>query len=425
MRTHRVFAIAECAQLSRVIPGTPPVGVMGVAGLLAALVLAAVGWASLTEADLVVRAPARVRASTAPAVAFTASTGDRVTAAIGGRVAAVLVRDGAKVRAGDPLATLDTAQLANDVARLEAGALAARQARDATVRMAELARAEFEAAQATRDAELAQVAHDEWRARSRRLTDIALARSAFDSAERELARVRALVSDGAASQTQLELATAKQAERRAELGAAAVAAAGGRAEVLRRQRTQAERELAVRTEERAQLLARQTAELEAMDRQLANTQLELAKGTIRAETAGVIGGVSVAAGELVQPGRELFVIAPEAGLRVDAAVAVADVGRLQPGMPVRLRFDAFDWQRYGTVTGTIDQISPDAAPIAAGQALVYTVRIALATEQVGTGELKGQLKLGMTGTAEVITGRQGLLSLLLGRMHSAFSLGGS
>ena len=253
------------------------------------------------------------------------------------------------------------------------------------------------------------------------MTDIALARSGFDSADRELVRVRGLVADGAASQTQLEIAMARLGERRAELSAAEVASAGGRGEVLRRQRTLAERELAVRSEERAQQLSRQTAELAAVERELANARLELAKGTIRAQTAGVVGVVAIAAGELVQEGRELFVIAPDDGLRVDAAVAVSDVGRLQPGMPVRIRIDAFDWQRYGVATGVIDQISPDAAPITPGQALVYTVRIALDREQVGDG----QLKLGMTGSVEVITGREGLLSLLLGRMCSAFSLGGS
>jgi len=127
---------------------------------------------------------------------------------------------------------------------------------------------------------------------------------------------------------------------------------------------------------------------------------------------------------VVQPAQNMFSISPESGLRVDAAVSVADVGRLHVGLPARIRIDAFDWQRYGTITGTIRQISPDAEAISNGGGLVYTVRIELDREDIGRGDLRGQLKLGMTGMVEVITGHEHLLALLLGRLHQAISLGG-
>lgn len=426
MRTHRVFAIAECTALGRVVPSAPRLAVTATVVLLATLVVAVVVWSALTEADLVVRAPARVRARSAPQLAFSASSGERVSAAAGGRVATVGVHEGQRVSAGEVLATIDTSQLENDRLRLAAARDAARNAREAASRMSELATAQFNAAQAARHAELGQALRDESRGRQRRTADIKLAQGTVAALAREAERLRALERDGAASRSQVEQADAKLGEARVQLEAATVAAAGGRAAVLQRQLELAERDFAVRREELAQQLSQQTSELAAAERRLGNLELEIAKGQVKAETAGVIGTVSVTPGDVVQPGHAMFVISPESGLRVDAAVQVADVARLRVGMPVRIRLDAFDWQRYGVATGTIRQISPDAEPISAGggQALVYTIRIDLDAERVGTDELRGDLKLGMTGMVEVITGHEHLLPLLLGRMHQAFSLGG-
>jgi multidrug resistance efflux pump len=420
-----VFGIAECTTLGRIIPSSPPFAIGIIVIFLVALVGGAIAWAALTEAELVVRAPARVRARAAPHVAFTASSGERVMAQTAGRVATVLVREGARVKAGDRLAILGTEHLANDLAGLEAALGAARKARETTLRMQELAAAQFDAAQSTRRADLAQVERDEARGRSRRNAEIAVARTGLAAAKRDAERTRALEGDGAASPAQVEQAQSRVDEATARLRTAMVAAAGGRAEVLRKQIVQAERDFAVHREELAQQLSRQAADLEGAERRVSNARLELAKGIVYADTAGVIGTVSVSEGDIVEPGHTMFVMSPDDRLRVDAAVGVADVALLRPGMPVRVRIDAFDWQRYGTVTGVIRQISPDAESIdGRGGALAYTVRVELDSEELHHGSFHGELKLGMTGMAEVITGRERLLALLFGRIHQAFTFGG-
>jgi hypothetical protein len=61
--------------------------------------------------------------------------------------------------------------------------------------------------------------------------------------------------------------------------------------------------------------------------------------------------------------------------------------------------------------------------VAEGQrAPSYLVRIELAGEEVGRGELYGRVKLGMAGQAEIVTGQEGLLSLLLKRIRQTISL---
>jgi hypothetical protein len=50
------------------------------------------------------------------------------------------------------------------------------------------------------------------------------------------------------------------------------------------------------------------------------------------------------------------------------------------------------------------------------------VRIELDAEHIGRGTDRGALKLGMTGMVEVVTGRDNLLALFVGRIRHAVSL---
>jgi multidrug resistance efflux pump len=425
VKTHRVFSLADCVELARIVPQKPPIAVVGTVIALVALVAGGVAWAAIVDADVVVRAPARVRAKSAPRLSFTASSGEQVFAASSGRVANVLVAEGATVRKGDALAVLDTTQLENDRARLAAAVVTARDARDASVRMMKLAEDQFDAAQAERAAELAHESREASRSWRRTSADVEVAVTTLEAARREASRLTALLGDGAASQTQVDQATAKVREAQARLGAARAGGASDRAEVLRKQIALAERDYAVRREELAQHASAQTADLAAAEKRLANVEVEIDHATLRADIAGVVGSVGVSPGDIVQPTQGAFTITPSDGLRVDAAVAASDVALLRVGMRVRVRVDAFDWQRYGTVAGTIAQLGTDAESIAIApgrQAQVYIARIDLDDETIGRDDARGRLKLGMTGTVEIVVDRDRLLPLLLGRLRQGLSL---
>jgi hemolysin D len=426
VKTHRVFSLDDCVELARVVPQKPSIAVVGTIFALVALVAGGVAWAAIVDADVVVRAPARVRAKSAPRLSFTASSGEQVFAASSGRVAKVLVIEGAPVHKGDALAVLDTAQLENDRARLAAAVVTARDARDASVRMMKLAEDQFDAAQAERAAELAHESREASRSWRRTSADVEVAVTTLEAARREASRLTALFGDGAASQTQVDQATAKVREGEARLVAARAGGTSDRADVLHKQIALAERDYAVRREELAQHVSAQTGDLAGAEKRLANVEVEIARATLRADIDGVVGSVGVSVGDVVQPTQGAFTISPSDGLRVDAGVAASDVAQLRVGMRVRVRVDAFDWQRYGTVAGTIAQIGTDAESIAMGpgrQAQVYIVRIELDGETIGRDDTHGRLKLGMTGTVEIVVDRDRLLPLLLGRLRQGLSLG--
>jgi hypothetical protein len=54
--------------------------------------------------------------------------------------------------------------------------------------------------------------------------------------------------------------------------------------------------------------------------------------------------------------------------------------------------------------------------------VVYTLRIALSRDVVGRGAYRGRVRLGMAGQAEIVIGRESLLSLLIKRIRRTISL---
>src|SRR5512135_3119386 len=117
MRNALVLDLADCTEFRLTLQAQPPKIVHGTAGLLVMLLGAALAWSALTEADLVVRAPGRVRPVTTPEKVFNAARGDVLGGGAGGQVTEVRVLEGDKVRRGDLLILLETARLDNEIAK--------------------------------------------------------------------------------------------------------------------------------------------------------------------------------------------------------------------------------------------------------------------------------------------------------------------
>jgi multidrug efflux pump subunit AcrA (membrane-fusion protein) len=137
---------------------------------------------------------------------------------------------------------------------------------------------------------------------------------------------------------------------------------------------------------------------------------------------GVVTRGDVKVGDVLEAGKPVAEIAEQRGFLFEAAVASEDVGHLRVEMPARIKLDAYDYQRYGTVRGTVCYLSPDSGLAEGQQKATYLVRIAVEGDAVGRGEYHGQVKLGMSGQAEIVTGRESLLSLLVKRIHRTISL---
>ena len=129
-------------------------------------------------------------------------------------------------------------------------------------------------------------------------------------------------------------------------------------------------------------------------------------GVIHQRTVNTVGGV-------VTPAEQVMTLVPDAvPLEVEALVQNRDIGYVKAGMPVTLKIDTFDFQKYGTVEGTVLQVAKNAEN---DEQLgpVFTVMVEpKSTELEVDGELT-ELQSGMTVTAEIKTGQRRLIEFFI------------
>jgi HlyD family secretion protein len=94
-------------------------------------------------------------------------------------------------------------------------------------------------------------------------------------------------------------------------------------------------------------------------------------------------------------------------------IAEQDRGFLREGLPVKLKFNAFPYQRYGLIEGTLQFISPATKASATSKLPVYEGRITLDRDHYTVGETAYPLRYGMTASAEVVVRKRRLIDVAL------------
>ena len=127
-------------------------------------------------------------------------------------------------------------------------------------------------------------------------------------------------------------------------------------------------------------------------------------------------------GSVVREAETLFVVVPLDGvLEAEVQVEGKDVGHLKVGQPVRLKLDAFPFQKHGTGVGTVRLISQDSFASepkgeqrqTRGPTTVYRVRIDLNDMRLKALPKGFRMLPGMSVTAEVKVGLRSVLSYFL------------
>ncbi len=165
-----------------------------------------------------------------------------------------------------------------------------------------------------------------------------------------------------------------------------------------------------------------------------------ARHTLLSPVDGVVQDLAVhTENGMVEPGARLMVIVPrDAGIRVEAFVANADIGFVKPGQRVVLKVTSFDFRRYGAIDGTVSYVGHDAvnsgvqsgppaltgitngvapanAPQSGSEAAGPVFKAIIELDQTFM-EVEGQkidLLPGMSSEASVILGKQRLIEYLL------------
>jgi multidrug resistance efflux pump len=423
MRNALVSDLADCSEFRQTLLARPPAFVHASAALLAALLGAALVWLAVTQADLVVRAPGRIRPVTTPCKVIAGVNGETLSATSGGRVVAVHFREGDAVTAGQVLVELDTGQLDGEIARRRRTIQAGEEELANLDRQEALLARQFEAGRRKAEAELTQAREKVRQAREGRTSELRLAEMELEGAKDEESRLRQLVARGGASQSELVKATLKASEAEEKLRKARLPLNESEVEVARQALDLTAREHEVRRNELETKRGARRGEVDAARLELAKLEREREQAVIRAPVAGVVTAGDAKIGDILERGKPVAEIAEQKGFLFEVSVPNEEVGRLRPGMPARIKLDAYDYQKYGTLAGTVRYVAPDAAASDGQRAAHYVVRIEPAGDEVGRGDVRGRVRLGLSGQAEIVTDRESLLSLLVRKIRQSISLG--
>ena len=427
MRHHTVIDLKDCTEFRQTLEARPPRIVHGTVVLLTALMAAVIVWSAVTKPNLVVRASGRVR----PMMRANPSSSDvseetQVVPATGGQVIEVHFQEGGQVREGKVLIRLDTEQLQNKIDMWSRTMQIGNEELAKLSRVELLLRRQYEAAKAKAEAEVAQVNGELHRATQRQVSEIHLVQLELELAKDMKARVEKMTERNVVTERELVEAMSRVRVAEEKLAKARVPLGKGRGEVFRQALQLVDKDYQLKREELELKRVTKQGEVDAAEKELANLELERQKSILRIPTNGVLTSLDVKVGDIVQPGHSVASIAEQAGYRIDVSVSNEDVGLLQVGMPTRIKLDAYDYQKYGTLDGTVIFVSPDSKVSQNSngqQSATYTVKIALDGEEVSRGKLHGRVKLGMTGLVEIVTGQESLLTLLVKGIRSSISLG--
>ncbi len=152
------------------------------------------------------------------------------------------------------------------------------------------------------------------------------------------------------------------------------------------------------------------------------TQLEAAinKNTITAPISGTVNVVKeISAGGIIQPGETLLSIIPinETKYKMNIAVPNHEIGKIKIGNKVELNFQAFPKQSFGSLQGVITSIATDAIVQQDGKSY-YVVEASVPNTPLTNrkGE-QGEIRVGMTAEAYVITDSKKIIHYLLEKIN--------
>ena len=339
----------------------------------------------------------------------------RLTARQGGVVTAIHVREGDVVDVGQPVATLTLSSA------LEAG--------DSFVALSESLAAQGTAARAAAN-------QASLRAEQRQMVE---RRAAL---QRELAETR----------HRIDLQAQRLALARAEVTRAETIAAQG---FLPRRELEARRSAALAVEQQASELSAQAltyqreigevsarlaaipidlraASAEAasvragLDQQATQTEAQ-ATYIVVATVAGRIAALPVDTGQTVAPGAAVAVLtAGDSPLEAELYAPSRAAGFVREGQEVRLMYQAFPHQKFGTGEGTVTSVSRTvlapaevAIPGLQVQEPVFRVRVRMKQDSVSAYGQTVPLQPGMLLTADVVIDRRSLLEWLLDPLYAA------
>ncbi len=263
------------------------------------------------------------------------------------------------------------------------------------------------------------------------------AEAALDLARDEFIRYQELANTGAISQLQIseKKAALRTAEARLKRVKAVLNPTDADIEIARERVAQVQAEgeinLANINQEKSSLIERKVEiqnQINSNRQELDQVEIELEKSAVRAPESGIIQELRLRnPQQVLEAGETIARITPsDSPLNVKAFVDSRDINQVQVGQEVKIRISACPYTDYGTLDGTVSTISSDVTQLAGNDnntgifetnpfmgETTFRVTIKPHDLQIGSGDLKCQIKVGMEGRADIVTSQETLLTLIL------------
>ncbi|MDR3412581.1 MAG: HlyD family type I secretion periplasmic adaptor subunit [Formivibrio sp.] len=371
------------------------------ARILMALVVVLIAWSILGKIDIIVNATGKIIPS-----GYTKTIASVDVAS----VRALYVEEGQQVKAGDVLIELDTS--ASDADRDKATG-------DRTTALLQVARAKalIAAIDGGHSPQFPSVDHvpaNEWQAERLHLEgqyrdyvakltridgDIARYREALPLATQRASDYKALLNDHDVSNH----AWLEKEQARVDLAGQLADARNQRSALIEETRRTAYDQLTEGSKAAA------SSQQDALRSDAHSKLLKLTapvSGTVQQLDVHTVGGVVSSAKPLMQ------IVPQDNRVEVEAFLENKDVGFVQEGQSAEVKIDAFEYTKYGTVTGKVTHVSRDAIQDEK-KGLIYSTKIALDKSTIGVEGKEMLLSAGMSVNVEIKTGDRRIIEYVL------------
>ncbi len=169
-----------------------------------------------------------------------------------------------------------------------------------------------------------------------------------------------------------------------------------------------------RREETLNALAPIVGEIAELEESITKVEDRVARLEMRAPVHGIVKGLQAhTVGGVIAPGAVVMEIVPIGGaLIVETRITTRDVGHVQIGQPVSVKFTSFDYARYGDVPGTLKGVSATTF-LDEKEEPYYKGVVTLDRNHVGEDPARNHIIPGMTAQADIRTGEKTLIQYLL------------
>ncbi len=399
--------------------------------LIAGLFLAALLWAHFAEVEQV---------ATAPGVVRPVGQSKTINHPDGGRVTELLVAEGETLKAGQLLIKLDAElleekaarqtsewqALAAEVARLEAegvgstevvlpAALAASRPdlQDAQNRLFEARQEALEARRAAADELVQQRKSDALalaQSKKRVENNLAILRQQEES-------LRGLVAKGYYPRLRHLSILGEIADHEGQIAELEdqLVAANSALEEAKTQRLSVDREARAEALDQLELRRR---ERDAVLSSLQQTKAQLRSLEIRSPVAGVVQNLAVTSpGQAIRPNEPIMTVVPTGeSLVIETSVSNDDIGYISVGQRATVKVRTYDFVRYGTLSGVVQQVAADATKDEESGEFSFKVAVHTERNYLGDEAQRRRVQPGMLVTVDLHIGERSILSYLTDRV---------